>query len=117
MSILIIDDNESITTMLAKFFKMEGIECVVSNSGRNGLEMIQKNSWKNILLDLTMPEFSGYDILDELENKDTGKIHNVIIFTATEISDVEIETWKSKGVKGVVRKPVDLDYLLKIIKE
>ncbi len=116
MGILIIDDNEAITTMLAKFFKLEGIECTVSNSGQSGLDMIQNDDWENIILDLTMPEFSGYNVLEKLKDSNTEKIKNIIIFTATEITEEEMEELKDKGVKGVVRKPIELDYLLKIVK-
>ncbi|RMW33236.1 MAG: response regulator [Candidatus Nitrosomarinus sp.] len=116
MTVLIIDDNEAITNMLAKFFKLEGIECTVTNSGQSGLDMILNDDWENIILDLTMPEFSGYNVLEKLESENIEKMKNIIIFTATEIIDEEIEGWKDKGVKGVVRKPIELDYLLKIVK-
>lgn len=115
MQVLIVDDNESITTMLSKFLKMEGIACTISNSGKNGLEIIQKNEWDCILLDLTMPEVSGYDILDVLEKDGILKSKNITLFTATEISDQQIEEVKNKGVKSVLRKPVDLDLLLKVL--
>ena len=115
MEVLVIDDNESITTMLSKFLKINGIMCTVSNSGRNGLEIIQKKEWDGVLLDLTMPEFSGYDVLEALEKDDMIKSKNIILFTATEISDQEIGEWKGKGVKSVLRKPVDLDLLIKVL--
>ena len=116
MEILIIDDNKAITKMLSKFLKMEGIACTVSNSGKNGLEVIQKNKWDCVLLDLTMPEFSGYDVLEALEKDDMIKSKNITLFTATEISDQQIGEWKDKGVKSVLRKPVDLDVLLKMLR-
>jgi DNA-binding response OmpR family regulator len=117
MSILIIEDNVAISTMLSKFLKMEGMKCTISNSGRNGLEMIQKKEWDNILLDLSMPEFSGFDILEALKKDNMIKSKNIILFTATEISDEEIDAWKNSGVKSIIRKPVDLDVLLKVLEE
>jgi len=115
MKILIVDDNKSITTMLSKFLKMEGITCTVANSGRNGLELILKKEWDNILLDLTMPGFSGFDVLEVLKKDNVEKLKCITLFTATEIKDEEIVNWKSQGIKSVVRKPVDLDTLLKIL--
>ena len=117
MSLLIIEDNESIAIMLSKFLKMEGMKCTISNSGRNGLEMILKKEWNKILLDLSMPEFSGFDILEALKKDNMEKLKNIILFTATEISDEEIDTWRSMGIKSVIRKPVDLDVLLKVLEE
>ena len=117
MPVLIIEDNVAISTMLSKFLKMEGMKCTTSNSGRNGLEMIQKKEWDNILLDLSMPEFSGFDILEALKKDNMIKSKNIILFTATEISDEEIDAWKNSGVKSIIRKPVDLDVLLKVLEE
>ena len=48
MPVLIIEDNVAISTMLSKFLKMEGMKCTVSNSGLNGLEMIQKKKYFQI---------------------------------------------------------------------
>jgi AmiR/NasT family two-component response regulator len=45
------------------------------------------------------------------------KSKNIILFTAAEISDEEIDAWKNSGVKSIIRKPVDLDVLLKVLEE
>jgi Response regulator receiver domain. len=64
-----------------------------------------------------MPEFSGFDILDALKKDNMIKSKNIILFTATEISDEEIDTWKNMGIKSIIRKPADLDVLLKVLEE
>lgn len=118
MEVLLVEDNQSITKMLSKFLELEGIKCSTSNSGQNGLEMIQNHEWDNVLLDLTMPEFSGYDVLQALRQDGKIKSKNIIILTATEITKDEIKDWKNEGVKEVIRKPIsDLDYLIKILNQ
>jgi len=118
MEVLLVEDNQSITKMLSKFLELEGIKCSTSNSGQNGLEMIQNHEWDNVLLDLTMPEFSGYDVLQALRQDGKIKSKNIIILTATEITNDEIKDWKNEGVKEVIRKPIsDLDYLIKILNQ
>ncbi|MGI0059935.1 MAG: response regulator, partial [Nitrosotalea sp.] len=66
MRVLLIDDNESITEMMAKYLTGKGYECTVSNDGRNGLTLIEQEKFNVILLDLAMPEFTGVDVIDHL---------------------------------------------------
>lgn len=108
MNILIIDDNQSITTMVSKYLKLKGNECVVSNSGKEGLKMILQNKYDLILMDISMPEFSGRDIVDYLERNKILRENNIVLFTASAISAEEIDDMINRGVKGALRKPVDL---------
>lgn len=112
MKILLIDDNKDITDMFAKFFTLKGHHTVVSNSGQNGLQMIENEAYDVILLDLAMPEFSGRDIVDHL-NKN-GKIHDYLIvsLTASSISDDDKTYLVDKGIHSVLKKPIDPDVLL-----
>ena len=59
--VLVIDDNKDITEMLEEFFELEDIECKVINVRIEGLDEIRKfkGFCDIILLDLTMPDFSG----------------------------------------------------------
>jgi DNA-binding response OmpR family regulator len=67
--ILLIDDNESITEMMAKYVAGKGHDCTVANDGRNGLTLIEQEKFDIILLDLAMPEFTGVDGEREEERK------------------------------------------------
>ncbi|HEY4681366.1 MAG TPA: response regulator [Nitrosarchaeum sp.] len=111
MNILIIDDNQSITTMVSKYLKLKGNECVVSNSGKEGLKMILQNKYDLIILDISMPEFTGRDILEHLEKNGILQEKNIVLFTASAISTDEIDDLMKKGLKGALRKPVDLEDL------
>jgi CheY-like chemotaxis protein len=115
MKILLVDDNESITKMMSKFLIKKGYDIIVSNDGRNALTLINNQKFDKILLDLSMPEFTGRDLIDALE-KD-GRLHqnNIILFTASAASDDELNKLMQRGVKGCLRKPVDLDLLLSVV--
>lgn len=118
MKIHIIDDNTDVTTMLLKYFTIQGHSCSVSNDGHSGLSMISTNRYDAIILDLAMPEFSGADLVDSLyKNGKAGEL-NIVAFTASSVSDETEEELKKKGVKAILRKPIDpdelLDYLLQL---
>ena len=67
-----IDDNQEITGPLSKFLTVKGHECTVLNDGRNGLTLLERDRFDVVILDLAMPKFSGYDIIDTLEK--SGKL-------------------------------------------
>ena len=113
MKILLIDDNESMTNAICKAIELKGYQCKPSNDGREGLKLIQEERFDKILLDLSMPEFSGYDILDSLGNSEKIKELKIIVFTAASISDEEIKKLKDRGIISFLKKPVKLDELIK----
>ena len=69
MKLLIIDDTKSITDMLCSYLELKGHECVPANDGRNGLQLLENENFDIVTLDIAMPEFSGFDVMDTL-NKD-----------------------------------------------
>jgi len=115
MKILIIDDNKSITNMLEQMLDLEDHEVVVVNSGRNGLTLIENSKFDAIILDLSMPEFSGIDIIDSLEKSGKIKEVNIIVMTASVITDDELDSLKKRGIHACLRKPIESDVLISIL--
>jgi len=115
MRILIIDDNVSISTMLSEYLTMKGHECISSNDGRNGLNLIQKEKYDTVLLDLSMPHFSGLDVIDALEKDGTLKNQKIFIFTSSNTSNEKINELVDRGVYACIKKPIQLPELLEVI--
>ena len=97
--------------MVSKYLSLKENKCTVSNSGKEGLEMILQNEYDVIILDISMPEFTGKDIVEYLNENNTLQWKNIVLFTASAISTEEIDKMIKKGVKGALRKPVDLEQL------
>lgn len=112
MKILLIDDNQVVTTMFAKYFKLMGHDICISNGGQNGLQMIENESFDVILLDLAMPDFSGHDIIDYLHKNNKVDHKLIVSLTASSVSDDDKAYLIEKGVHSVLRKPIDPDELL-----
>ena len=116
MKILIIDDNQSITDMLEKYLKIKGFDVSVVNNGRNGLAIIQKQKFDSILLDLSMPDFSGIDVVEALEQDGHLANQRIILFTASSVSNETINSLlKKEGIHSCLRKPVKLSELIQTI--
>ena len=117
LKILIVDDNEQITKMLTTFLELKQHICTVANDGKEGLELIKENNSDVILLDLAMPEFDGYAVIDDLENNNLLKDRKIIVFTASTITQEELDKLVDRGVKSYILKPIDIDTLLSKIIE
>ncbi|MBA4453147.1 MAG: response regulator transcription factor [Nitrosopumilaceae archaeon] len=112
LEVLIIDDNEQITKMISSFLDMSNHECTVVNDGKEGLELIKTNQFDSIILDLAMPEFDGYEILNTLSKEDPDQLSKVIILTASSIPIETVKKFKELGISSCLQKPVDIDQLL-----
>ena len=112
MKVCIIDDNVSITGMFSKLLKMEGHEVTVANGGRAGLALLDNDIFDATILDISMPEFSGIDIVDALNESGRIKEQKIVILTASSSSQDELNKLKDKGVREVLKKPLQLDSLV-----
>lgn len=112
LEILIIDDNEQITKMLTTFLELKDHKCTVANDGKEGLGLIKENRHDVILLDLAMPEFDGYSVIKDLEENNALKDHKIIVFTASTITQDELDQLVTRGVTSYILKPIDIDILL-----
>jgi len=117
LKILIVDDNEQITKMLTTFLELKQHICTIANDGKEGLELIKENNNDVILLDLAMPEFDGYAVIDDLEDNNLLKDRKIIVFTASTITQEELDKLVDRGVKSYLLKPIDIDTLLSKIIE
>jgi two-component system, OmpR family, response regulator len=117
MKVLIVDDNEELTGAVKDFLDGMQIECKVKNDGKEGLNEIltNKGTYDLILLDMAMPQFSGYDVLDRLKTQGLLKTENIVIFTASSITDKSTDDFLANGAKEVLKKPVSLDELTEVI--
>ena len=112
LNVLIIDDNEQITKMISSFLDMSNHDCTVVNEGKEGLELIKTKQYDSIVLDLAMPEFDGYEILDTLQKEDPSQLRKIIILTASTIPIETVQKFKDLGISACLQKPVDIDQLL-----
>ena len=117
LEILIIDDNEQITKMLTTFLELKEHKCTVANDGKEGLSIIKENRHDVVLLDLAMPEFDGYSVIKDLEENGLIKDQKIIVFTASTITQEELDGLVDRGARSYILKPIDIDLLLAKIVE
>ena len=108
-SILIVDDDPNLCTMLAEELAEVGYETYFLTNGDRILEYVQNNQVDLILLDLKMPGKNGFEVLQELEINNIDI--KVIVLTA--YADVKSAMESAKmGAADFISKPYDFDELL-----
>jgi len=115
MKILGIDDNEDLLELCETFLNSDGHEYTGINNGKEGLQAIKDKKFDAVLLDLSMPEFSGTDVIDALAKEGIINKQKVVIFTATTPTKKEIEQFLEKGAHSILKKPVNPDELAEFV--
>jgi CheY-like chemotaxis protein len=116
MKILVIDDNEQTTTMLSKFLSAKGHIVTVTNDPMEGMDYIREEQFDVILLDITMPVVSGIGVIELLAGEGTLQNQNIFIFSGISLPEIQLKNLlRRDGVSGFLKKPMDLDELIKTI--
>jgi two-component system alkaline phosphatase synthesis response regulator PhoP len=111
-TILIVDDDPSIRTMLAFIFEDEGYVATEAADGAAALAALRGDPPAAMVLDLMMPDVDGLEVLRVRKQEGLAPDTRVVILTAkTDVAD-EVFCWEH-GADEYVRKPVDPDELLR----
>ena len=70
LSILVAEDDPNILTGLVDILESEGYEVTAATDGKKAIQLFEKGKFDLILLDIMMPEISGYDVCKKIRSKD-----------------------------------------------
>ena len=105
---LIIEDNDQNMYMLTFLLVNNGYEVIQAFNGLDGLKAAREKKPDIILLDIQLPEMSGYDVARELKNN--LSISHVPIIAVTSHAMVgDREKAMESGATGYIEKPIDPD--------
>jgi DNA-binding response OmpR family regulator len=117
LRILEVEDNDEISEAMSVYCSAKkDIECNLINNGQEGLERIRNDKFDLVLLDLAIPDFSGWDVIKSLKQDGFIKSKNIVIFTASS-DQVVLNDIRDSGVKDVFKKPFSLDQLTALIEK
>ena len=104
--VLVIDDETVVGTILRYAFDVDGHETVVAGDGTSGIEMARTEHPDIIVLDLMMPDVTGYEVLEILRDDEQTKELPIVVLTAVTMQR-ERDRCLSKGADAVLIKPFD----------
>ena len=117
MKILIIEDNKDIADMLQKYLQTENFDVETSNDAKYGYELIKNKKFDLILLDLCIPEYSGEDLLVDLEKENLLSKQRIILLTASIKDNDELVRLQKFEIETILRKPIKMLKLLSVINQ
>ena len=112
--VLLIDDELEFIETLGERMKSRGMDVSSTVSPKEGLDIVDKETFDAIILDLKMPEMDGMEVLKRLKNKNPDI--QVILLTGNATVQKGIEAMKL-GAMDLIEKPVDISALTEKIKK
>jgi len=112
MKILHIEDSPEIRAIFSDVLTIANHDFESSVDGKSGLELVMKNNYDLILLDMCMPNYSGLDFLLDLKNKKPTEIRKVIIITSLKLDEYQTRFLTDLGVCSIQHKPISVKNLL-----
>ena len=112
MKILIVDDETKIREVVSEYAKASGYECDQARNGRDAVEMVSRNNYDCVVLDIMMPELDGFSACKKIKAiKDVP----VIMLSARTEEDDKLFSFDI-GVDDYVTKPFSPKELMARIK-
>lgn len=114
-SILVVDDEHDLLDLLEYNLKKEGFKVYLADNGEKGINLAQKHQPDLVLLDVMMPEMSGFDVCEALRQDADIKRLPIIFLTAKDDEASEVEGL-TIGADDYITKPISTVKLVTRIK-
>ncbi|WNJ21036.1 response regulator [Pontibacter sp. G13] len=112
MRVLLVEDNPLNQFVTQKLLGDWGVESVVANNGKEGVELLQSETFDLVLMDVQMPEMDGYEATRFIRRNFAAPLNNIpiIALTANAFTGSDDECLKA-GMNDYVSKPIELKIL------
>ncbi|MBX2845482.1 MAG: response regulator transcription factor [Saprospiraceae bacterium] len=111
--ILLVEDEKTLSDVIALNLRMEDYHVQIANDGNEALQAIRNQIFDLILLDIMLPHVNGFDILKEV--RATNQVTSVLIISAKDATTDRIQGLKL-GADDYLTKPFDLEELMLRVK-
>ncbi len=109
-SILVVDDEDEIRNALYMFLTGEGYDVIATSGGPDAISKVAQESFDAAILDVMMPEMSGFDLMHMMRRVSSDTI--VIMLTAMDDPDSRFANLaKAAGVFDYLTKPCKLSVI------
>ena len=108
--ILVVDDEPECREILAALLTEEGYVVVCAEDGRQALDYMSSSTPGLILLDLMMPNMSGWEFLERQKQDPRLAAIPVVLISGSGLA-------RDTNVSAIVRKPIDFAVLKKIVEQ
>src|SRR5262249_33174025 len=111
-SLLVVDDEANVLYSLAKSLQSDTLEVLTAQTGREGIELVERRRPDAAILDVRLSDLSGLEVFDRIRQIDPRL--PVIIITAYAATETAIEAMK-RGAFEYLLKPIDFHQLREVV--
>ena len=112
VSVLVVDDEESIRNALSRFLTGQGFEVSLASTGEEALEVLRRRKITCMLLDVNLPGLSGIDLVPRVMEAEP----DIALLMLTAVNDATAAALcMQRGALDYLTKPIDLDVLSRAI--
>ena len=113
---LVVDDQESLRSLIRMNLELDDIDVVEAIDGRHGVELAEQYDPDLVTLDLVMPRMDGLAAAAALRS-DPRTQHAPLVMVTTSTSPAHLARARSIGVDAYLTKPFDPDELVRVVRE
>jgi signal transduction histidine kinase/ActR/RegA family two-component response regulator len=106
-SILVVDDETEIATVMAEMLQREGHIAEIASNGRVALDMLAQRPYDLIITDTKMPELDGVSMYREIERR-FASMRGRVVFVTGDVLDQEKQEFLAATEATVITKPFNL---------
>lgn len=109
--VLVIEDNEDNMNLITFILHKNGYSPIWAENGRKGVELSLKEAPDFIILDIQLPDISGFEVLPLIRKAEKDKHVPIIAMTSYAMSG-DRERLLNAGCTGYIEKPIDPDTVM-----
>jgi len=114
--VFIVEDDPSIREALQEAIEAEGYPVRVASNGEEALLLLKGLKVPSLILtDLMMPKMNDYEFIEMASNTHTIASIPIVVVSANPEHKAIAEMLDARKIKGLVKKPVDLKYLMSLV--
>ena len=115
LTILLIEDDETIRTALKRVFESEGYQVIAASDGTHLSRVLDDHHLDMIILDIGLPWINGFELAELMKgHKDLKNLP--LIFISGRTGEEDMKRGFSVGADDFIRKPFDIDKVKKTVR-
>lgn len=114
--ILLVDDNQINRTVACKILAKSGCEVMEAEGGEEAIELVKKNKFDLIFMDIQMPEMDGIEATYRLKSLEKEDLPPIVAMTAYSMEE-DKERFLGQGMDDYLAKPIKAEKLIQTVKK
>lgn len=115
--VLIVDDDETSRSLLARYAEAEGWEYSSADTGASALERLAENTPDLILLDLMMPVMDGFEFIEQVQTRERDRHIPIVVITAKSLTADDHARLRGNVERVIEKGHTTAEELLEYVRE